>query len=308
MSFEVLRSGREAGKGKRPPVGWVNAVEPGSGRAGDMRIYYPCVIADRRTVLGDFCFRFFKSVLSLILVPRRVASAAGSEAGMDCGTALAKQARLRPCGEALRRRVFARPRAPASAAEGRLGEKSGSQCFGSESGQPIDKPRFWARKWIWISFSPAWISFSLGLDFLQPGLEFLQPGLEFVPGGQGGPTQAPPFGPGGSEATASRMASGPRDRPAWGSRSQRFGGSERFARKPLNSPDLRKKEAWISFPLALIFLSNDLDFPSPGFENPSTHFGKYSHFTWNSPAAPPINRAPRGRRGPLSPRRRRPPS
>src|SRR5208282_3157408 len=50
-------------------------------------------------------------------------------------------------------------------------------------GQLIDKPRFWARKWIWISFRPAWISFSLGLEFLQPGLEFLQPGLEFVPCG-----------------------------------------------------------------------------------------------------------------------------
>src|SRR5271157_2283260 len=95
---------------------------------------------------------------------------------MDCGTALAKQARLNPCDEALRRCVFARPRAPAPAAEGRFGEKSGSQ----------------------------------------------------------------------------------------------FG----FARKPLNSLDSRKKEAWISLPLALNFLPNDLDFPSPGFANPSTHFGK----------------------------------
>ena len=47
-----------------------------------------------------------------------------------------------------------------------------------------------------------------------------------------------------------------------------------FARKPLNSPDSRKKEAWISLPLALDFLPNDLDFPSPGFGNPSTNFVK----------------------------------
>ncbi len=36
---------------------------------------------------------------------------------MDCGTALAKQARLSPNGEALRRRAFARPRALRWAAE-----------------------------------------------------------------------------------------------------------------------------------------------------------------------------------------------
>jgi len=59
--------------------------------------------------------------------PKKAASAAGSEAGMDCGTALAKQARLHPYREALRRRIFARPRAPTPAAAGRVGEKSGSQ-------------------------------------------------------------------------------------------------------------------------------------------------------------------------------------
>jgi hypothetical protein len=79
---------------------------------------------------------------------------------MDCGTALAKQARLNPYGEALRRPVFARPRAPAPAAV----EKSGP----------------------------------------------------------------------------------------------RFG----FACKPLNNLDPRKKEAWNSLPLVLIFLPNDLEFPS----------------------------------------------
>ncbi|HME83331.1 MAG TPA: acylphosphatase [Roseiarcus sp.] len=108
----------------------------------------------------------------LLLVPQKAASAAGSEARMDCGTALAEQARLHPCGEALRRRSFARRRAPAPAAG--------------------------------------------------------------------------------------------------------------FARKPLKSHDSRKKEAWISLPLALNFLPNDLDFPSPGFANPSPHFVKYSRFTWNT--------------------------
>src|SRR5271165_4998947 len=72
-----------------------------------------------------------------------------------------------------------------------------------------------------------------------------------------------------------------------------------FARKPLNSLDSRKKEAWISLPLALNFLPNDLDFPSPGFANPSAHFVKYSRFTWNCPAASRVHRAPRGRRGAL---------
>src|SRR5271165_7540913 len=109
-------------------------------------------------------FPILKICAMLLLVPQKAASAAGSEARMDCGTALAEQARLHPCGEALRRRSFARRRAPAPAAG--------------------------------------------------------------------------------------------------------------FARKPLKSPDSRKKEAWISLPLALNFLPNDLDFPSPGFANPSTHFGK----------------------------------
>ncbi len=166
------------------------------GALGIFRLYYPRVIADRRTVRCDFCFRFSRSVLSLLLVPKKAASAAGSEAGMDCGTALAKQARLHPYREALRRRILARPRAPTPAAAGRVGEKSGSQ----------------------------------------------------------------------------------------------FG----VARKPLKRLDSRKKEAWISLPLALNFLPNDLDFPSPGFANPSTHFSKYSRFTWNSPAASRAHRAPRG--------------
>ncbi len=95
---------------------------------------------------------------------------------MDCGTALAKQARLHPYREAFGRRLFARPRAPAPTAEGRVAEKSGPQ----------------------------------------------------------------------------------------------FG----FARKPLKRPDSWKKEAWISLPLALNFLPNDLDFPSRGFGNPSAHFVK----------------------------------
>ena len=43
---------------------------------------------------------------------------------MDCGTALAKQARLNPSGGALRRRVFARPRAPSRLPRGDLKRKA----------------------------------------------------------------------------------------------------------------------------------------------------------------------------------------
>ncbi len=74
---------------------------------------------------------------------------------MDCGTALAKQARLNPCDEALRR-VFARPRAPAPAAAGRVGEKSGSQ-FGVAR-KPLK--RLDSRK------KEAWISLPQALNFL----------------------------------------------------------------------------------------------------------------------------------------------
>jgi|SRR5271165_1303106 len=142
-------------------------VSQARGAPGIFRIHYPCVIADRRTIPCDFCFRFSRSVLKLFLVPQKAASAAGSEAGMDCGTALAKQALLvtRRCGGASSH-VHARRRPP---------------------------PR---------------------------------------------------------------------------------GESERLARKPLKSLDSRKKEAWNLLPLALNFLPNDLDFPSPGFANPSPHFVK----------------------------------
>jgi hypothetical protein len=40
---------------------------------------------------------------------------------------------------------------------------------------------------------------------------------------------------------------------------------------PLNSHDSRKKAAWMPLPLAWISLPDDLDIPSPGFENPSMH-------------------------------------
>ena len=143
------------------------------GGPGIFRLYCPFVIADRRTVSCDLCFRFSRSVLSLLLVPQKAASAAGGEVGMDCGTALAKQARLSPYREALRRRTFARRRAPRAAAEGRVAEK---------------------------------------------------------------------------RLAISQFGSAP---------------------KALKRLDSRKKETWSSFPLALNFLPNDLDFPSPGFGNPS---------------------------------------
>src|SRR5271165_5633417 len=73
--------------------------------------------------------------------------------------------------------------------------------------------------------------------------------------------------PPGASFETPRVARLLRTRAAWELPSQ-FG----FARKPLKWPDSRKKEAWNSLPLALNFLPNDLDFPSPGFANPSTHF------------------------------------
>jgi hypothetical protein len=123
-SFDVLRSGTRSGeKGKPPPVECVNSVEPGSGRASDfvfiIRPLSPTGALSHAIFVSDFpdlCY-------TCSWFPKRPASEAGSEAGMDCRTALAKQARLHPCGEALRRRVFACPRAPAPAAEGRVGEK-----------------------------------------------------------------------------------------------------------------------------------------------------------------------------------------
>jgi len=67
-----------------------------------------------------FLFPIFK-ICAIAALGSQKGREAGSEAGMDCGTALAKRARLRPCGEALRRRVFARPLAPVPARRGAEG-------------------------------------------------------------------------------------------------------------------------------------------------------------------------------------------
>ena len=91
-------------RGKRPPVEWVNAVELGSGRARDIRLYCPCVIADRRTVPCDLCFRFSGPVLIAALGPqKKPASAAGSEAGMDWGRRGGSILMAKRCGDAGRR-------------------------------------------------------------------------------------------------------------------------------------------------------------------------------------------------------------
>jgi len=47
-----------------------------------------------------------------------------------------------------------------------------------------------------------------------------------------------------------------------------------FARNCLKSPDSRKNKTWILLPSALDFLPQKFDFPSNGFENPSTEFVK----------------------------------
>jgi len=182
--------------GKREgPAG--RMCECGRARLGSRRGYSSLLSARYRRQAHcpmRFLFPIFKICAMLLSFPQNAASAAGSEAGMDCGTALAEQARLNRHGEVLR---------------------------------------------------------------------------------------------GASSNVQARWRRPPR------------GESERFTRKPLNSLDSRKKEAWISLPLALNFLPSDLDFPSPGFANPSANFVKYSRFTWNCPAASRVHRAPRGRRGAL---------
>ncbi len=112
-----------------------------------------------------FLFPIFKICAIATLISPKAARAARSEAGMDCGTALAEQARLNRYGEALR---------------------------------------------------------------------------------------------GASSLVHARRRPPPR------------GETEGSARKPLNSLESRKEEAWISLPVALIFLPKDLDFPSRGFENLSS--------------------------------------
>ncbi len=61
--LEASLTGQYLVNGKRPPVEFVNAVGPGSRHARDISFYYPCVIADRRIVRRDFCFRFSRSML-----------------------------------------------------------------------------------------------------------------------------------------------------------------------------------------------------------------------------------------------------
>jgi hypothetical protein len=124
----------KGGTGKRPPVECVNAVEPGSGRAGDISSLLSVRYRRQAHCPAGFLFPIFKICDIAALGSQKGRCAAGSEKGMDLGTALAQQARLNPCGEALGRRLLTRPRAPAPAAGGRVGEKSDSQYFLLESG------------------------------------------------------------------------------------------------------------------------------------------------------------------------------
>ncbi len=96
------------------------AARPGSeGRATPPVTVTPCVMADRRAVPRDFCFRFSRSVLSRSWFPKRPRGRKRGGHGLR-ERSLRSRLRLHPCGEALRRRIFARPRAPAPAAEGRV--------------------------------------------------------------------------------------------------------------------------------------------------------------------------------------------
>ena len=167
------------GDGKLPPVECVNAVEPGAGRSWDISSLLSVRYRRQAHCPMRFLFPIFKiCAITALGFPK------GCERGRKrVGHGLWDSSCEAVAAPSLWRGVAAtrlRTSMRAGAGRrGRVGEKSGSQPYWSR-GQHIDKPRFWARKWIWTSFSPAWISFSLDLDFVQPGLEFLQPGLEFL--------------------------------------------------------------------------------------------------------------------------------
>jgi hypothetical protein len=86
--------------------------------------------------------------------PKKAASAAGSEAGMDCGTALAKPARLRPCDEC-RSEASSHEQAPAAAVEGRTRREKRRASWIRP--QALEKSRFAEEK---------------SLDFASPGFDF----------------------------------------------------------------------------------------------------------------------------------------
>jgi hypothetical protein len=97
-----------------------------AGRAGTF-VFIVRALSPTGALSGAIFISDSQDVCYAALDSQKAASAAGSEAGMDCGTALCEAGPLNPYGEALLRCVFARPCAPAPAAEARFGEKSGSQ-------------------------------------------------------------------------------------------------------------------------------------------------------------------------------------
>ncbi len=62
---------------------------------------------------------------------------------------------------------------------------------------------------VWLGFRSAW-----ALNSFRPAWKLFRPAWNLFRAGWEGPTPAPPFAPGGREATASRTASGRRDRLA----------------------------------------------------------------------------------------------
>ncbi len=89
--------------------------------------------------------------------PKRPHEAAGSEAGMDCGTALAKRPQLNPYGKASRRVFASEPE-----------RKSGFQCgVARKSLKRLD-----SRK------EKAWILLPPALNFLPHDLDFPSKGLK----------------------------------------------------------------------------------------------------------------------------------
>jgi hypothetical protein len=186
------------------------------GRAGQgapeiFRLYYPCVIAAWRTVRRVFCFRFSRSVLSLLLVPQK-----GRERGRKRGghglrdgscEAGAAQSLWRRVAAA-RLRTSTRPRRPPRVESER--KSPGSQTsptgvgdnslknldFGKENGFGLASvqlgfPSAWAWNFfspVWNSFSPAWNSFRADWEEQRrPALRSRRERGDSLPGRRAGP-------------------------------------------------------------------------------------------------------------------------
>jgi hypothetical protein len=118
-------------------------------------LYYPCVTADKRLCHAISFFQIFqiRAIVALISIKWPRARPEARRAWIY-GTAPAKQARLRPCDEALQRGALARPRAGG----GRGGSTSERKRLAIWiHPQLIEKARFVEER---------------SLDFASPGFDF----------------------------------------------------------------------------------------------------------------------------------------